>query len=127
MERIEKIFDKKIIKRLKTLKITSVLNIIDKTKKITENKAMKAAKKAKVPTIAKGITTALNLFNPVYWVKKVMINAPYQMLLNKIAYVIIEVVGEETSKVYSKRAFVVEDETNIDDEINQLIGDEANE
>ena len=132
MKRIEGIFDKKLLKRFKSLKITSVLNIIDKTKMISESKAVKAANKAKIPSITKGVITTLNLFNPVYWVKKAMIDAPYQILLNKIAYTIIDVVGEETSKIYSKRVFIVDDEQNIDEEINrlkidQLIGEDSNE
>lgn len=123
MKRIEGIFDKRLLRKVKSLKITSVLNLIDKTKMISENKAVKAANKAKVPTIAKGVITTLNLFNPVYWVKKAMIDTPYQIILNKIAYTIIDVVGEETSKIYSKRLFVVEDKNNninLEEEINQL-------
>lgn len=127
MKRIEEIFDKRLIRKFKSLKITSVLNIIDKTKKITDNKAVKAVNKAKIPSIAKGITTTLNLFNPVYWVKKAMIDTPYQILMNKIANTIIDVIGEETSKIYSKRVFVVENGNELEDEINELIGENANE
>lgn len=127
MKRVEGIFNRRLIRKLKSLKITSVLNIIDKTKKIKENKAIKAVNKAKVPTIAKGVVSALNIVNPVYWVKKAMIDAPSQIILNKIAYTIIDVVGEETSKIYSKRMFVVEDAESIENEINELIGDETND
>lgn len=127
MNRIEKIFDKRLINKFKNLKITSVLNIIDKTKKITGNKAVKAVNKAKIPAIAKGVTAALNFLNPVYWVKKVMVDAPYQLLLNKIAHTIIDVIGEETSKIYSKRVFIVDNDNNIEEEINELIGEDINE
>ena len=127
MARIEKIFDKRLINKLKKLKITSVLNMIDKTKKITSNKAVKAVNKANIPGVSKFITSALNVLNPVHWVKKVMVDAPYQLLFKKIAHTIIDVIGEETSKVYSKRLFVVDNDNNIDEEINQLIGEDSDE
>ncbi len=127
MERLEKIFNKKIISKMKSLRISSILNILDKKKQVEEAKIVKAAKKAHVTGIAKGVMSALNFINPVYWVKKVMFDVSLQAILNKMALMVIDIIGEETSNVYSKGAFVHKDDEIIEKELDDLIGGEDNE
>ena len=83
----------------------------------------------KIKPVAKGLWTALNFLNPVYWVKKLMFDIPYNMIVNKISSTIIEVIGVETSNIYSKKAFKEEDiETNkAIKEIEKMIGEEKND
>ena len=50
----------------------------------------------------------MNIFNPVYWVKKLMISTTLVAVSNKICGIVIDVVGEETNKVYSKNVFNIE-------------------
>lgn len=127
MQRIDKLFSKKVLSMIRKLQLSTVINLLDTKKKIDNNKVVKAANKANLGGIAKGLWTAVNFINPVYWIKKVMIEAPFQVLMNKMALVIIDVVGEETSIVYSKGAFVKENDEVIEKELNDLIGETIDE
>lgn len=127
MRRIEKIFSGKVLSKIKKMKIASVVRLLDMKKKYEESKVVRTAEKIKLKPIAKGIWTTLNFFNPVYWVRKLMFDIPYNIITNKISSTIIEVIGVETSNIYSKKAFIKED---VDEEIKQLekmIGDDNNE
>ncbi len=106
-----------VLKPFKKLRIAYILKIIDVKKKIDENKAVKTASKLNKPW--KITWSILNVFNPVYWVKKLMISTTLVTISNKIGGIIIEVVGEETNKVYSKSVFNEEKSANL--EIEQSI------
>lgn len=103
--RVDSLFKGRILISFKKIKISQILKLIDLKKKIDENKIVKVAKKAKVPGLYKATMTVLNIFNPAYWVKKLMINTTLSVGTNKIASTIIDIVGEETIKVYSKSVF----------------------
>ena len=103
--RVDSLFKGKILKSFKKIKISQILKLIDLKRKLDENKVVKVAKKAKVPSLFKATMTVLNVFNPAYWVKKLMINTTLSVGTNKIASTVIDIVGEETIKVYSKSVF----------------------
>lgn len=117
--RVDSLFKGKVLRYFKKIKIAQVLKIIDLKKKIDENKVVKMVKKAKVPTIYKATMAVLNVFNPSYWVKKLMINTSLSIGTNKIASTIIDIVGEETIKVYSKSVF--NQEKVIDSDVEKTI------
>lgn len=103
--RVNTLFKGKVLKNFKKIRISQILKILDLKKKIDENKAVKVAKKAHIPGFFKATMNVLNVFNPGYWVKKLMINTTLTIGTNKIAKTVIDIVGEETSKVYSKSVF----------------------
>lgn len=108
--RIELLFAGKVLKRIRNVKISSVLNLLDMKKKYDENKLVKAVNKAKLPTIYKSVRATLNIINPVYWLKKLLIDTPFVAASNKIALTIIEIIGSETNKVYSKGVFNLDED-----------------
>lgn len=125
--RIDSLFKGPVLKPFKKVRIAYILKIIDMKKKIDENKAMKTANRLKTPW--KAALTVLNIFNPVFWVKKLMISTTLIAVTNKIGVTIIEVVGEETNKVYSKSVFNVEKNTNTEIEktimeLEQMVNEE---
>jgi hypothetical protein len=61
----------------------------------------------------------LNIFNPVYWARRLFINSAIDIALNKLCLSIIGVVGEETYKIYSKRVF--EEERYIDTNVGDIV------
>lgn len=131
-DRINSMFSGPILKNFKKVKMSQVVKLIDIKKKIDENKVMKAANKMHVPKLASGVFAVLNVFNPVYWVKKLMINTTLVVATNKIALVVIDVVGEETNKVYSKSVFSKEKAIDTDiqksiEEIENLVESENGE
>ncbi len=104
-DRIKDILDKPVLKNTMNLQMTQLMSMFDKKKAIQENKVMKTAKKYKVGKIAKYGGAAINIFNPVYWFRKLVINTSLDAMTKKICVVIIGIVGEETTKVYSKKLF----------------------
>ena len=84
---------------------------------------MKASKKAHVGGIYKITSSILNAINPVHWVRKIMISSSVNIGGNIIANMIIDIVGQETAKVYSKNIFK---DDNIDEAI-ELIEKELRE
>lgn len=117
--RVDSLFKGRVLKTFKSIKISQILKILDLKKKIDENKAVKAAKKANIPGFFKATMNVLNVFNPGYWVKKLMINTTLAIGTNKIAKTVIDIVGEETSKVYSKSVF--NKELQIESEVEKTI------
>lgn len=110
MEKIEKIFNRRVVKKIKGLRLVKIINIIDKTKVVTDNKVVKATSK---PT--KVIWKVVNIINPVYWGKKAVSHFSVNILLNKIVLTLIDIVGNETSRVYSKGIFVKDDDEYIEE------------
>ncbi|MDD3172003.1 MAG: hypothetical protein PHO86_06755 [Bacilli bacterium] len=127
-DRIESIFVGPILKRVKGVKISSILNILDIKRKYEEKKLIKAANKVKLPAIWKSALAIANVVNPIYWLKKLMIDAPFVAASNKIALTIIEIIANETNKVYSKSVFssnaADEDIEKTVQELEKMLGNE---
>ena len=117
--RVDSLFKGKVLKSFKKVKISQILKILEMKRKIDENKVVKAANKVKLPSIYKATMSILNVFNPAYWVKKLMINTTLSIGTNKIAATIIDIVGEETAKVYSKSVF--NEEKVIESDVEETI------
>ncbi len=111
--RLDDILDKPILKNTKNLQITKIMSMYDKKKAIEQNKLVKAAKKYKVAKVVKYGGALLNVFNPVYWFRKLVINTSVDVMTKKVCLVGIGIVGEETTKVYSKKLFDKPVELNI--------------
>ena len=119
MEKLERIFSRRVIRRIKKYQLVKVLNKIDSAKKITDNKVVKTTSKS-----AKAFWSVVNAINPIYWGKKAVTKVSVNVLLNRIALVIIEIVGIEASKVYSKGIFVKADDEYIEKELDIALEEE---
>jgi len=104
-DRITEILHKPLLKNMMKLRITQIIQMFDKKRQIEENKVMKAAKKLKVGKVAKYAGAALNIVNPIYWFRRLVINTSVDVMQRKICLIIIGIVGEETIKIYSKKLF----------------------
>ena len=113
-KRIEEILDRKVLRLLKKMKISTIFDLTQKTNKVTSSKAFKLSKEAN--TTINGIMKVVNVVNPVWWFRKIVISKTTDIITGKLCMVIIAVVGEETYKIYSKTVFKenVEIETNVD-------------
>ena len=120
MSKLEKILSKRLFGMIKRMRLVKIMNIIDTTKKVTDNRVVKATSKP-----AKGIWQALNVINPIYWGKKVITHFSVNVLMNKIVLVIIDIVGNETSRVYSKSVFVKDDDEYIEKVLEEMEGEES--
>lgn len=117
--RVDSLFKGRVLRMFKKIKIAQILKLLEFKKKFEESKIVKVAKKAKVPTLYKATMAVLNVFNPSYWVKKLMVETTMSVGTNKIASTVIDIVGEETIKIYSKSVF--NEEKVIESDVEKTI------
>jgi|LGVF01.2.fsa_nt_gb hypothetical protein len=103
--RIDEILEVPILKNAKKARIITIVNMYEKKKALQDSKIARAAKKLKLGKVAKYGGMALNAVNPVYWFRKLVLSTSIDAMTRKLCVAIIGVVGEETSKVYSKKLF----------------------
>lgn len=118
--RVDAILGKKILIPFRKMNIAQILKIVDYKKKIDEAKIVKAANKLKVPTLFKYTKMALNYANPLYWFNKLVIGSTFTIVIDRMALAIIDIVADETNKVYSKSIFNAESKLKTSD-IDSLI------
>lgn len=104
-DRIAKLFNKAIFKNVKHIKMIRYVELLDLKRKLDEQQWMKLAKSKNVHRTIRGTFNVINAFNPVYWFRKALIKTSLEVLNRQIAKTLLAVVAEETSQVYSKRAF----------------------
>jgi hypothetical protein len=104
-DRIDEILEVPILKNAKKAKIITIVNMYEKKKALQDSRLAKAAKKLKLGKVAKYGGMALNAVNPVYWFRKLVLSTSIDAMTRKLCVAIVGVVGEETSKVYSKKLF----------------------
>lgn len=121
--RIDEMLDYKGLRILKKVKVSTILNMADAKKVIEENEIVKATKKYRLKTTYQAAKKVINLVNPLWWAKKLVIDGTFNILINKLCVVVIGIVGEETYKIYSKKVFEVS--SNIDslnqEELDNLV------
>lgn len=110
INKIEEILSSKGLRLLKNIRISTILNIVDMNNKIQTNKAIKLSKKMHLSKIVKGINMALNVINPFYWFKKLVVSPSLNLLIKKILLLSISTIGEEVYQVYSKKLFITDEE-----------------
>lgn len=118
-ERINTILDRPGLRLIKKLKLSSVLALGDAKKVIEDSTLMKLTKKYKLKKMFSAVMGALNIFNPIYWARRLFMNKTIDFAINKLCLSAIGIVGEETYKIYSKRVF--EEERYIDTNVGDIV------
>ena len=103
--RIDLLFSNKYLNRLKKTTVSQIFRLIEVKKKVEEQKAIKAVNRLKLYKISQFAFSVLNYANPVYWIKKWVIGGTVNIVLSKSAILIIDIVADETNKMYSKSIF----------------------
>ncbi|MFI3251786.1 MAG: hypothetical protein R3Y60_01465 [bacterium] len=103
--RINELLDRKGLRLLKKLKLSSLVGMGDVKKVIDDSSLMKATKKYKFIEAYKTVAGALNVVNPLYWAKKLMLNRTLNFAVSKVCLMVIAITAEETYKIYSKNVF----------------------
>lgn len=115
INRLDELLSKRAIKMFKKMRVSTAVSIA----KINQNKAVKTAKKYKIPAVIQNIGMVLNLVNPFYWFKKGVIDTSLNLILKKISLIVIAVCGQETYRIFSKQV-LVDDETMISSMIAEI-------
>lgn len=118
-KRINEILDRPALRLVKGLKLSTILSLGDAKKFIDDSPLMKLTKKYKIKQVFGKILGFLNIFNPVYWIRRLGINTTLDFAVSKLCLTVIGIVGEETYKIYSKRVF--DEERTIDTEVEKLV------
>lgn len=118
-ERINGILDRPGLRLIKKLKLSTLLALGDAKKIIDDSALMKLTKKYKLKKIFSAVMGVVNIFNPVYWARRLFINTSIDFAINRLCVSVIGIVGEETYKIYSKRVF--EEERYIDTNVGDLV------
>ena len=121
--RLEQMFDKKVLKLFKKLKISTIIEASLNTKNVVDSKAFKAAKE--VSDKAKIVKSIINVINPFNYIKRFTVNLGINAALNAILTSTIGIVGEEAYKIYSKK--VLNLESNIDTGNDEILDELENE
>lgn len=118
--RVDEILNRKFLRLLKKIKISTIFEITHKTNQVMDSKAYKVGKEVneKFNTIKK----IVNVVNPAWWLKKLVFDKTLNIITDKICMVIIAIVGEETYKIYSKTVFNTEVsiESNVDELVSSI-------
>ena len=127
-DRINDIIDRPALRLVKKIKLSTILALGDTKKAIDDSSLMKMTKKYKVMKVFSAVKDALNIFNPVYWAKRALLNTSLDFAVNKICLSAIGIVGEELYTIYSKRVFEEDRyiDTNVSELVESLEGDLAN-
>jgi len=118
-DRINEIIDRPGLRGIKKLKLSTILSFGDAKKIIDDSELMKATKKYKVKQVFSTIFGALNFLNPVYWVRRTVVNTTLDFAVKKLCLAIISIVGEETYRIYSKKVF--DEEKLIDTNVDEIV------
>ncbi|MBN2696866.1 MAG: hypothetical protein JXR38_04935 [Bacilli bacterium] len=121
-QRIETLVNGRFIRHFKNNRISTILNILNKKKAIDNSKLMKLSRKYQVSKLYTIGKAALNYANPIYWFRKLAIKPSVTLVTKEVCKYIIDIFGEETNKIYSKKLFEdPEDELKIESKLDHLI------
>ncbi len=125
MNRIEKLFDKPIIRRFKKSSLSKIADLIDKGRKVTNNETVKAVSSTGSEVIDTSKVVA-NTINPVFWFKKIVVKGTINIAMKQACKKGICIVGEEANKIYSKKLFNKEVDITVEDSggIEEIYNDE---
>jgi len=124
-KRIETLVNGKIIRHFKNNRISTIIDILNKKKAIDNSKLMKLSRKYQVSKLYTIGKAALNYANPIFWFRKLAIKPSVTLVTREICKYIIDIFGEETNKIYSKKIFEEpEDEEKLEAEMEKIVDKE---
>ncbi len=131
-DRVDHMTKHPLLKLFRRYTLSSLYDITTTTKKVKESKVVKKAKEFGVDEVLKASMSAINVMNPVYWLRRFTNEQIIDRILVKIGSAMIAIVGEETYKIYSKKVFQKDEhiDSHIDDiydDIHQTLEEENHE
>lgn len=110
IKKVEELFSHRGLSLFKNVKLSTIAKLIETKSTIDNNAVVKTAKRYRLRKIGNVILTGLNLINPYFWVKKLIINPSINLIIKKICITCYAIAGEETYNIYSKQIFMEDDE-----------------
>ena len=120
-DRVDHMTKHPLLKLFRRYTLSSLYDITTTTKKVKESKVVKKAKEFGVDEVLNASMSAINVMNPVYWIRRFTNDQIIDRILVKIGSAMIAIVGEETYKIYSKKVF--QKDEHIDSHVNDIYDD----
>ena len=120
-DRFNQLLDKPVLKMFKGITLRRLFTLNETKAKIDNNLIVKTSNKLKVNEIVKQSMMVLNVVNPLYWFRRLVLNNVTHVIMIKLGLVIISLTGEETYKIYSKKVF--DQDATIDSGIEAIYKD----
>jgi len=125
VNQITSLFDRPVINNFKNVKISTIANLVDKTRKVTNNKTFKAVTGSGAGEAYSALKAVKNVINPIYWFRRIVLKGTMNIALKNVCKAGISIVGNETNKVYSKNLFTQENtDQAIKKDIEEVFSDE---
>ena len=122
-KRMEEILDRRALRLFRKFKVSTIVDMSVKGNKLVTSKGFQVGKDVnRVLNTAKKV---INILNPAWWTRKLIMDNTVNIILNKLYIVAIAVVGEETYKIYSKKALNVDAkiDTNVEEILSSIDSD----
>jgi hypothetical protein len=124
-DRVDQLTMHPLLKLFRKYTLSNIYEMTLTTKKVKDSKVLKFAEKYGIDEVYKASMTAINIVNPVYWLRRIANEQVLERILVQIGLAIISITGEETYKIYSKKVFDVDVKlTSGVDEIYDHLDDE---
>ncbi|QVK17385.1 hypothetical protein KHQ81_11060 [Mycoplasmatota bacterium] len=120
LERLKQILDYKVIGLLKTIRISQIITILETKKNIESHKLYQLSKKYHFDKVVRFGYTALNCANIGYWIRRLIFTSTLETTLRSVAVMTLNIVGEESSQLYSKKILDNSDKI-LDKELDKFV------
>lgn len=104
-KRLSAILEYNGLKFFRRIKLNTIISVNDFSHIINDSAVVELTRKIHLNKILFGLKILLNIVNPIYWVRKAVVNTSFRIVSKKLCLSIIQIVGEETYNIYSKSVF----------------------
>ena len=118
--RLEEIFEIKILHLLKGMTIKQIMNINNIKTKIGKNEVIKKVKQPFYKKFFGVFLSIVNLFNPIFWFKKMFVDNIVKIIGNKIMLELLRITTEESFKVFSGKNITLEQGEGYDELLKKI-------
>ena len=117
-QRVDTLLQKGVLKNARQVRLIKFMEMVELKRRLDENKWMQLMRSDAIQKSVRGALNVVNLFNPVYWFRRIIIKTSVDVLNKRIGKTMLAIVAEESSRIYSKKAF----DTELDyDLVNRAI------
>lgn len=104
-QRVDHLLQKGVLKNARQVRLIKFMEMIELKRRLDENRFMQMMRSDWVQKSVRGTLNVVNIFNPVYWFRRIIIKTSVDVLNKRIGKTILAIVAEESSRIYSKKAF----------------------
>lgn len=104
-KRLDQLLDFNGLRIVRKININTALGTVNIYKKVNDTNFVKFIYKFRINKILFGFKVLINLINPIYWVRKLIVNKSFKIISDKICVNVIQIAGEEAYNIYSKSVF----------------------